>query len=340
MAKVKKYSSLEEKGEVFEQINIETIDQLSEIIEFYKVNENNHYLFRGCKEAHFKLYNKAQREWIKNDLDKRGIIYEGFILNEIKNAKNWQDNLLVKFFSAFGQSPNDLLILGFLQHYGAPTPFLDWTYSFENSLFFATDGLKNSKSTKEIYNYFSIYIIDNVLNKISNHIENVIEDSKWILHNREKSGIDNIDRLQNHDFLYFLSKLSYHNLKNEVISLVPGYLKNGIEHEISEYSFKLFYNQQNLNIINQQGFFIFNASQNDPLEYYFKGVPVHHFIQKVNYNKIKCYNIHKSLLEHVQMYLNANRTIPINKEFIYPQEEIIARKVYQQFLNFDNLNNE
>lgn len=337
MGKVETYSSLEEKEDFFEQINIKTKVQLDEIIELYKSNENNNLIFRGCKKANYKLFNKAQREWISKELFNLGFTFNEFIKNEIKNARNWQDNLLDKFFTAFGQPANDLIILGFLQHYGAPTTLLDWTYNFDNSLFFATDGFKFTISDDEIKNYFSVYIIDNGISKISDHID-ILKDltEKLLIIKGNKPE----DKSLNKEMLEFIGKIDYEILNSRLIALIPGYQKNGIEHEIQEYSFKLFYNQQNLNIINQQGLFIFNGSKDKPLEYYFQGKLIKETLESFNYSKIKCLNIHISLLEYTMKLLKDRKPYPIDRDFIFPQEELIAKNAFNQMLNFDYINNE
>jgi len=337
MGKVETYSSLEEKGEAFEQTNIKTKEKLDDIIAEYKVNDNKDLLFRGCKEAHYKLYNKAQREWISKELFNLGFTFEEFITNEIKNARTWQDNLLVKYFSAFGKPPNDLMILGFLQHYGAPTTLLDWTYSFENSLFFATDGLKLIESDNEIDNYFSVYLINNKKRNIPDFIEELRNETEIISSMFEYNSMKN--KKQSKELLESWFSIEYKDISKSEILVIPGYQENFLLHENKKLSFNLVYNQQNLNIINQQGLFIFNKTHDKPLEFICNGKPNSDKLVWT-FRKIICLNIHKSLFEYTKKRLNEHKPFPINKEFIYPQEELIAKNAFQQMLNFDYKNNE
>ena len=334
MTKVETYSSFEEKVEYFEQINIKTKYELDQIISKYPENDKNELYFRGCNEAYYKLFNTAQRSWISNEPTNLGFTYDNFIKNEIRNARNWQGNLLEKFFSAFGQLPNDLIMLGFLQHYGAPTTLLDWTYSFNNSLFFATDRVKYNDSENEIENYISIYIIDNVAVDFDSHLENLIHSLDLFKSLQESLSDENRKELM--DVIEKWGSLNYQDLINmSIISLVPGYQKDGYFHKNEELSFKFFYNQQNLNIINQKGFFIFNPSEDKPLEYFCCGKPLEEKGRPVFIPKITCLNIHKSLLKYVKKHLNNMKPYPINKEFIYPQEEFIAKNSFRQMLNFE-----
>jgi len=161
MSKLVTYESIDNKSQVFNQININSKQELDNYIGIYKKEQSKFGLiFSGCPDAKYKLYNSAQRKWLNMELANLGSSYENFIFKEIDNAKAWQNNLLKNFFEAFGQPAYDISVLSFLQHYGAPTPLLDWTYNFENALFFATDGLSYADSDNSIENYCSVYIID------------------------------------------------------------------------------------------------------------------------------------------------------------------------------------
>ena len=163
MANLKYYHSIEEKSEKFNYFKIDTKNDFDKtydkLLKQYKDQENKNLIYRGCNNATFKLYNSAQRHWIQKESNNWGIDFHDFIKQEIDNAKSWQDGLLVKFYKSFGHTTAyELAVLSFLQHYAAPTPLLDWTYSFDNSLFFAIDGLKQNESDG-LENYCSVYII-------------------------------------------------------------------------------------------------------------------------------------------------------------------------------------
>jgi hypothetical protein len=331
VSKIEYYPTLEDKSKFFNQQKIENREQLDEFITKYR-NYSGRYIFRGCTESKYKLYNSSQRLWITMELSKLGYSYFNFIKIEINNAKKWQNNLLSKFFNSFGQPPYDLSILSFLQHYGAPTPLLDWTYSFENSLFFATDGMGYANSDINIDNYCSIYIIDTKWTELINLL-----DYLSVSMTRVDNILKEFPKVDAKKQLSELTNFSYEVLHGSKLAYIPGYRKGGFAFSMkSRPSFNLVYNQQNLNIINQKGLFVFNNSEDSPLESFFRGVNNLKEGDTFSLPKIICLEIHKSLKEYMIKFLTERRT-PINQEFIYPQEELIAKKAFTNFLNFNHL---
>ena len=168
-------------------------------------NRNNDLVFRGVHDAKYKLFNSAQRFWNTEELDKLGSSYQDFIQKQIDKAKAFQNNLLVKFYNAFGHVAYDLSILSFLQHYNAPTPLLDFTNNFDCALFFGTDGLMHSPST-DIGNYFSIYSIDTRQREfisILSHIESSVSQINDILERNQNIEIDTTNVLNELELLKY-----------------------------------------------------------------------------------------------------------------------------------------
>lgn len=340
--KIETYQSLAEKANSFDCENIETKDQFDHLAHYWTDNKNHFskdsqkkVIFRGLTEAKYKLFNSAQRVWKGEELDHLGRTYEEFIQTEIDKAKAFQANLLIKFYHAFGHPAYDLSILSFLQHYGAPTPLLDFTYKFDSAAFFATDGLNHNPST-DIDNYFSIYAIDTSqivrqFPSIIDHISFSLMQIDEILEKYSEEKVDTIDVLQNYEQLKYKA---FHGL---TLFYIPGFTPNGFSFKLKNRpNFNLVFNQHNLNIINQEGLFVFNSDPVEPLEYHFTGKL--EVGKTFNLPKIKCWNIHKSLNEYVVRYLNEGihtpRTIPIDRKYMYPQEELIAKTAFEHFKNF------
>ncbi|MBT1712353.1 FRG domain-containing protein [Fulvivirgaceae bacterium PWU5] len=316
------YTTLIDKSTHFDSVTIDTpADFESFIKKWARLKNNRRYIFRGLTEAKYKLYNSAQRVWRVQELEHLGRTYEQFIQIQIGEAKLFQNSLLIKFYNAFGHTAYDLSVLSFLQHYGAPTPLLDFTYNVNCALFFGIDGLQHTAST-DINNYFSIYAIDTgqlAFGSIIRHIASHLKDIDTATRNSEEPFDVTL-------LLDAIARLSYEYIHSLKLFYIPGYTPGGTHFEIP--GFNLVYNQHNLNIINQEGLFVYNSDADRPLEEFFIG--------KKNADgiftspKIKCWNIHKSLNTHINRYLET-LPIPINKEFMYPQEEFIAQSAFRHF---------
>jgi hypothetical protein len=330
---IETYATLAEKATHFDSKNIDSKNDLDNLIAEWTSRDNDKtIIFRGVTEAKYKLINSAQRFWNGEELDRLGKSYQEFIQTQIDKAKSFHNNLLIKFYNSFGHTAYDLSILSFLQHYKAPTPLLDFTYNFDSALFFGTDGLTHYPSA-DISNYFSIYAIDTKKDyefiSFISHLESSINQIDEILENSKGMEIDTTEVLNQ------ISQLQYSHFQELKLFYLPGYIPNGIPFSITNRpDFKLIYNQHNLNVINQEGLFVFNSDPTHPLEDYFSGGHGTGFQSTFLLSKMKCWNIHKGLNEYVVKYLTENRPIPIDKEFIYPQEEFIASSAYNQFKNF------
>ena len=327
------YTTLEEKANHFEATNIENKADLDNLInEWTERDKNKRIIFRGVKEAKYKLINSAQRFWIGEELESLGRSYEEFIQTEIDKAKEFHNRLLEKFYAAFGHPAYDLSVLSFLQHYKAPTPLLDFTYNFDTALFFATKELRHEPSI-DIDNYCSVYAIDTKVTtdfpSIISHIKLSLTEIDNIIIQSKGRKINVTNELKKFERLHYKT---FHELR---LFYMPGYTRKGIQFTLkSRPKFKLVYNQHNLNIINQKGLFVFNSDPTHPLEDYFSGGYGTGFQSTFHLPKMKCWNIHKSLNEYIVRHLIERKPIPIDNEFMYPQEEFIASSAYKYYKNF------
>lgn len=339
---IETYRTLAEKADHFDCENIDTKEAFDRLAFYWTDGKDQpskdtwrNVIFRGLTEAKYKLYNSAQRFWNGQELDRLGRTYQEFIQTEIDRARAFQANLLIKFYRAFGHPAYDLSILSFLQHYGAPTPLMDFTYRFDCAAFFGTDGLKHNPST-DIDNYFSIYAIDTSIithefPSIIDHISTSLSQIDEILERYKGKDIDTSQVLQ--DF----EQLQYKTFHGLTLFYIPGFTPTGYTFTLKNSPhFNLVFNQHNLNIINQEGLFVFNSDPINPLEFHFTGKL--EMGKTFNLPKIKCWNIHKSLNEYVVRYLTEGilipRHTPIDRTLMFPQEEFIAKTAFQQFKNF------
>ena len=272
-----------------------------------RINTDN--IFRGMGEAKHKLFTSAQRFWITNELEQwwRPKRYLEFVSVFVEEAR--KKALFREVFEYYNIKYNqrDFPILSILQHYGAPTPLMDFTYSIDVALFFATENAQPSYSSNEIDHYFSIYNIDK---KKQRHKEfnNLID---W------NSG----------SFPQISSFFGWEDNKNSIF-----YISDFEDKKIPVNSFKderpitTLYNQ---NIIPQSGLFIFNPFPQKSIEDCFN---TDHYQDGNNLELVpfSCINIRKDLGEYIRRKIKKN---DIDTKFIYPDLRSDCKILVDEFLN-------
>jgi hypothetical protein len=318
MGKLEFYDDLDKKKECF---HIDTtyfkIDYPSQFKDWYHemisakqktVNNAEEFdtFYRGVNEAKYKLYNTAQRFWIRNNLMQlesliQPIAYLEMIQNMVEKAKDVR--LLQQVFQYYEILPEqmDFPLLSILQHYRAPTPLMDWTYDINIALFFAILDIKKSEKEDGINDYVSIFKLDknihgsflkNNLNYLS---ANVFPSVSWLGKN-----------FLNDNSVIYISDFEIAELEKNNRKIKP----------LTTY--------YNLNILAQKGLFVFNPSENMPLEAY----PDLHHDPNVD-NKIFCYNINKDLSELIKYWISKEG---VDFDLIFPNLEQYSRRILDDYM--------
>ena len=331
------YESTLQKSLFFDQQNVDTIEQFDKIYDDLKGKKET--LFRGVREAKWRLYSSLQRHWIELKLVNTNLTYQSFLENLVENARTEQQSTLSKFLSLNKIDPkNDIAILSFLQHYSCPTPLLDWTYSFLNSLYFALDGVTFENTPREIDDYFSVYHIEEEFFKSSSLREIIEEGLKSaheklklnVIENSLKEGVerDQIGKMFSEKRLQIMAKM----LHGKSLITHMTKIKNLVQLPISYFSdfdqdndlqFSL---NNNLNITNQLGAFTWNADPTKPLEQMGNEQSSKEKGDSKGYLFCSCYNIHKSLIEHIRNRITEDGVV---KEYIYPDPSKIAWNTFK-----------
>lgn len=154
MKNLSEYNNLRAKEQFY---NCTTIDDTQEFDRIFKeiMDNKSGYMFRSVNEARFKLYSSAQRQWIWNSLLNNYPSYKDYINRRVDQVKSHQH--IMSFFYNNHIPLNDFVVLALLQHYGQPSPLVDFTYNPLLSLFFAFDNVKPGTTEDEIGNYVSLY---------------------------------------------------------------------------------------------------------------------------------------------------------------------------------------
>lgn len=277
---LKTWQTAADKDKWFDRKTIQTNVEFNNFLNQIK---SKVLFFRGIKDASFKQYSSIQRFLEKNQLKKS---FDDFVNQSILAATP----LYQKYYphTTFSQ----LTILSFLQHYGYPTPLLDFTIDINTALFFALDGATSHGKNNTLSDYISIYALD-------------IEPNQGDLFNL-RTVISNknipVDRA---------SLVNYNTAASwkQIIALSDHYQKN------DDYSLQL---NLNININAQKGLFVLNPTPDKTLDDWFDGRTMWNITDSTNdllYGKMKCWDIHKSLIPHIQSILQQNG---INKASIYP----------------------
>jgi hypothetical protein len=342
---ISEYSSILQKSIIFEQERIDTISQFDKIYDDLK--NNTELLFRGQREAKWRLYNKLQREWILQNLCESESNYKDFITKLIENGKAKYKSDIEKMFEKKNDDIiNDIAILGYLQHHKCPTPLLDWTISLQNAMYFGIEGIELIESVKEIDNYFSIYYIEKehfengsskvILKDIIAEQGNLIKSeliSKITNNEEEKLKTENHfkDRAYFDETRFFGSGLI--NRMTKISNMMEIDLDFFSDFDIT--SGLIYSLENNQNIINQKGVFSWNSDSTRPIELfgYDKYIEGKEPKEISDYRFCKCLNINKNLTEHISKRLNEDG---INSGYIYPTKNIDTWNVFESTLSKNN----
>lgn len=328
MNSLPEYASLEEKQQFFEGGTkeqpwvVDTEEEFDRLYDFLIKEFNkdcksgrNYLYYRGVNEAKYQTFTSAQRHWLWNnwkDNSREGFV--GYIATELWYIR--KNSPLINYYRSLGVHPNDLLLLAFLQHYGASSPLLDLTHSLDTGLFFAFDGMVNRNSTVgEIDNYVSLQILDfnnyrlyhfssmvDFLNSGIRHAAEMTDD--WKIKNPGKDFDDSLIR----DIAKFTAWYNPLNPGGSLSDLHIALLDFQKDKIVLDLTGRPLY-WSNLRLIAQSGAFLFYSNNNTPLEKY---------ILDIKAPLLRCININKNLKEYVMKKINRDHAS------MYPSEERIA----------------
>jgi len=305
--KLVEYTSLEEKEEFFYngkvKINV-NLELFFEKIEEFQTNGTS-YIYRGCNEAKYRMYNSAQRIYITQELHKQvpenkiSEHYNKFITESIESCKNWYGNVVKLLFKSFGiDENNSIAYLSYMQHFGVPTPLIDFTFNPYVALFIAIDNISLDPSENEIDNYFSLYY--------------AFSDARAFKIWQTVFDTNLKDQVVSYDAI----------AENDMSIILPD-----------NESYKVI---NSANIINQEGLFIFNNHPWYPLERRYNGYAAimkrdmgnEKFEKLLIHDKVAgCFNIHKSLIPAIKNQLNKKG---ITKDYVFPNmmdfKEIVSNE--------------
>lgn len=305
------YESFEEKSEVFkENFKIDSEEEVDSIVSMYSSQEKD-FLYRGINTATYKLYSSSQVQWMLSDaISKKTNIedYYNFIMDSIELTR--ENDRVKQYIKDNGISDNDLFILALMQHYGMPSPVLDFSHSIFGALYFAWDKCDRtlSDTQTQLSDYISLYVINKKIDWVNCSVQNVMRNSAEQLNDMlQKDKLFTAGMVDTKDVEKKFLKLPYLKFKDWNFVAVEDNPENPVKISIPALKFDCEYQIINDRIISQQGMFIANNTLDKPL------VELMNDWCKEKY--FVCYNIHKKLLDYIkQKYFDTN---DINEERMY-----------------------
>ncbi|MDD2475675.1 MAG: FRG domain-containing protein [Dysgonamonadaceae bacterium] len=336
---ISEYSSILQKSKCFDQINIDTVEHFDKIYDEYKVKD--HMLFRGQREARWRLYSNLQRFWILHKLYEEENSFEDFLDKLVTNGKTDYEEHIKQILSEHNiDTLNAISILGFLQHHSCPTPLLDWTYKFQNALFFGLDGLELNQGAKEIDDYFSLFYIEEEYmgeGGMRKLMDGSFEDvgQALTLELIAKIAKDDKQRLEMEEHFKGRSIIDKSKVFGSGLIKYVTEIKHMVNIPLSFFSDKdadsgfIFSLNNSKNIQNQVGAFTWNADPIKPLEII--GNEQYLLAKEESkpeeYRFCSCFNINKKLEDHILKRLEDDG---ITRDFIYPTPDINTWDIYEK----------
>ena len=337
---ISEYQSTLQKSNSFDQENLDTEEQFDKVYDEFK--EKTDTLFRGQREAKWRLYSKLQRQWMIEKLFTTEKSYQNLIEKLVEIGKADYSEQIQELLAVHHiDTKNPVSVLGYLQHHGCPTPLLDWTYKFQNALYFALDGLTPNSGIVEIEDYCSVYFIEEkdfeganlarLINDTLSTIEKpiLVELIAQIANGDEQKRKEMEEKFADRK-LFDRGKISGSGLISHMTKVehlmnfpVTYFSDKDVESGV------LFSLNNSKNILNQVGVFTWNADPSKPIEIMgeenYKESKSEE--EAENYRFCKCFNIHKNLLHHAMQRLEADG---ITREFIYPTPDISTWETFEK----------
>lgn len=316
--KLPEYKDLASKQSFMKQIVINTPKDFDA---WFNDFGDDRYIYRGSCEAKYMNFTFAQRDWITKEWAKvLQVPFVDFVDRLISKIAN--NNLLLDYFMSLNIRPNDILWLSFMQHYGMPTPLLDFTKDKRIGLFFATDGLKHNPSDVDVENYFSFYVlertdtifpVDQLFASGIARGQQMVEEYKC--HHPGSKIDDSI--LQSIDKMTKWIKKD--GTKDGLFTMPFLFVPNPLDAKVVESITGERMYWSNPNIIAQKGCFVINTSDSLPLE--------EAVAKNGNNPPLISVDIHKSLVD----YIKKNYISDLNHDNIYPKFKKQAEIAYDEF---------
>lgn len=298
------------------------------------------FLFRGVSNASYKMYSSSQREWMNRSIIKKlsNDDYYRYVIKLIHETEKRKE--VQTYIQQEKVTYNEFFILALMQHFGVPSPMLDFSLSMEKALFFATDGALNGwvdDGTDKLNNYVSLYLLPNKVDWVQATLQSVTQNSAeridYLLNDTKINDPSLFNRI---DTKNVENKIRYALFRQFIpgpqsnISFLPvnGPADGRVKIDIPILNFHCDYYIINDRLLSQEGLFITNFTIDEPLV---------ELMNRVCNNKLfTCINFRKSLVPYiVNNFLTPNQ---INRNTVYCVGDPIVDGLQKALDNVKNRN--
>lgn len=273
-------------------------------------------IFRGVKNASFRLFTTVQRQWYWNGFDAYFKDLPAYIKYQVDSVR--KDKYLMKYIS----SDNDYNILAMIQHYWGNSNLIDFSYTAKQAMSFAWEGhMDFFPNDGSLNDYVSLYMIDRTNKILSGPIEVNQLGADTLEEMVSSSGLLP-EQINAKEVLSDLVRMPYDIAYDGKI--VHGGHRSMTNISVPFFNFTGTSQISNENLTAQDGCFIQGSSDEVPLEVCLAGQ--HKYVNPL----IKCYDIHKSLIQG----LCEKYDVPMSRDVVYPHRKEMAN-VYDRVIGLD-----
>jgi hypothetical protein len=130
------------------------------------LSRDDNLLWRGMGDADLKLYNSCQRYFERISYKHRHAQYIDLIRNLLDYVASWNNSTVNNYLESQDVFNDPVAIMTLMQHFGFPTPLLDFSKNPYVSLFFSSSSSQYDFSKDELKNYSSLYCLNIHNNKL------------------------------------------------------------------------------------------------------------------------------------------------------------------------------
>lgn len=292
--KLRQYISFDKKSKVFSKpsslMSYRRIVDPVEFDEWYNsYAQISGRIYRGVNDARFMNFTSAQRLYFTHEL--MNFEMSDLIQGQINYLRSANEHLIEKYCKALGVPCTDVFLLSMAQHHkDSISPLLDFSTDIDTALFFMVDGagfpvegIGEHEDGNEIGNYMSLY---------SAPVNNYISLPGFL--NLKNEIYDDLCSKDYDTRELVLKDYSFSSLQKHT---TPLYIPSDAEVTIKKQPVRL--TASNLNMVAQNGCFIYFWKGINPLE-----------------EGLSCVDIHKLLIP----YIRKKYLLPKNKtqEYMFP----------------------